>query len=256
MTPDTGTPETGTPETGRRRHRAEPTTDGVTPVNHYPSDPAWREVDAYFAETLLAEDDVLVAARDSGAETTMPHAEVAANQGALLGLLVGISGARRVLEFGALAGYSTIWFARAVGEGGHVTTLELEPDNASVTSRNLETAGVSERVDVRIGPAAESAAALVEEGAEPYDLVFIDADKPSTPQYLRAALQLTGPGAVIVIDNVVRDGAVADADSENPAVRGIREAVEDIGTHPELEATALQTVGLKGWDGLVIARRR
>ncbi|GAA1727663.1 O-methyltransferase [Brachybacterium phenoliresistens] len=227
-----------------------------TPVNRYASAPAWRAVDAYFTHELVGEDEALVAARESGARTTMPNAEVAANQGALLGLLIGIAGARRVLEFGTLAGYSTIWCARAVGAQGRVTTLELEPQNAHVALENLERAGVADRVEVRIGPAAESAQHLIEEGAEPYDLVFIDADKPGNPAYLAAALRLTGPGAVIVIDNVVRDGAVVDAASEDPRVQGVRQVVQDIAEHPELEATALQTVGVKGWDGLLIARRR
>jgi len=226
------------------------------PVNRYASAPAWRAVDEYFSAALVDEDDALVAARESGARTTMPNAEVAANQGALLGLLAQISGARRVLEFGTLAGYSTVWFARAVGDGGRVVTFELDEQNAAVARENLARAGVADRVDVVVGAAATSVQTLIDDGTEPFDLVFIDADKPSNPIYLAAALELTGPGAVIVIDNVVRDGAVVDEHSEDPRVQGVRAVVDAIAASPELDATALQTVGEKGWDGLIIARRR
>ena len=228
----------------------------AVPVNRYASAPAWRAVDNYFTAALVDEDVALVEARESGARTTMPNAEVAANQGALLALLAQIGGARRVLEFGTLAGYSTVWFARAVGDSGRVVTFELEEQNAAVARANLAQAGVGDRVEVIVGPAATSAQALIDEGVEPFDLVFIDADKPSNPIYLAAALELTGPGAVIVIDNVVRDGAVVDENSDDPRVQGVRAVVDAIASHPELDATALQTVGEKGWDGLILARRR
>ncbi|MGJ3507917.1 O-methyltransferase [Enemella sp. A6] len=228
----------------------------ATPVNRYASDPQWRAVDEYFTETLVAEDEALVGARDSGARTTMPNAEVAANQGALLALLIRMSGARRVLEFGTLAGYSTIWFARAAGDTGRVVTLELEDLNAEVARANIERAGVGDRVEIMVGPAAESAQQLIDAEVEPFDFVFIDADKPSNPAYLEASLRLTQPGAVIVIDNVVRDGAVVDADSDDPRVQGVREVVAAIGADSSLTATAVQTVGIKGWDGLLILQRR
>lgn len=228
----------------------------TTPMNRYPAAPLWRAVDDYFSDALVGEDAALVAARDSGASTTMPNAEVAANQGALLGMLVQIAGARRVLEFGTLAGYSTIWFARAVGETGRVVTFELEEQNAAVARENLTRAGVADRVDVIVGAASDSAQQLIDSGAEPFDFVFIDADKPSNPAYLAAALELTRPGAVIVIDNVVRDGAVADTDSDDPRVQGVRQVVADIAEDPRLEATALQTVGVKGWDGVIVLRRK
>lgn len=230
--------------------------DETPQVNRYASAPAWRAVDDYFTESLVTEDAALVAARDSGAETTMPHAEVAANQGALLGLLVQIAGARRVLEFGTLAGYSTIWFARAAGNAGRVVTFELEEGNAAVARANFDRAGVADRVDVIVGPAAESAQRLIDGKVEPFDFVFIDADKPSNPVYLDAAIQLTRPGAVIVIDNVVRDGAVVEPNSDDPRVRGVREVVAAIASNPLLDATAVQTVGVKGWDGLIILRRK
>jgi predicted O-methyltransferase YrrM len=225
-------------------------------VNRYESLAAWREVDDYFTDALVREDEALIAARLSGARTTMPDAEVAANQGALLGLIAQIAGARRIVEFGTLAGYSTIWLARAVGPAGRVVTFELEEQNAEIARANLVRAGVHERVDVLVGPAAESARRLIAERADPFDLVFIDADKPSNPQYLAAAIELTGSGAVIVIDNVVRDGAAVDTDSDDPRVQGVRAVTDAIADHPQLEATAVQTVGVKGWDGLIIARRK
>lgn len=230
-------------------------TDRTTHTENDDPAAAWRAVDEYFTNALVEEDESWAAARASSARTTMPSVEVAPNQGAMLSLLTRIAGAKRVLEFGTLAGYSTLWFARAVGAGGRVVTLELEEQNAAVARENLEHAGVAERVEIIVGPAAESAKRLVSDGAQPFDLVFIDADKPSNPVYLAAALSLTRAGAVIVIDNVVRDGAVVDVDSEDPRVEGVRRVVSDVADHPELEATAIQTVGEKGWDGLLIARR-
>jgi predicted O-methyltransferase YrrM len=170
-------------------------------------------------------------------------------------MLVSMIGAKRVLEFGTLAGYSSIWMARAAGEGGVVTSLELEEQNAAIARANAERAGVGDRVEVVVGPARASAQALVDAAGEPYDFVFIDADKQSTPEYLRLVLQLTHPGSVIVIDNVVRNGATADADSTDDQVIGMRTALADIAANPALEATALQTVGLKGWDGFAVIRR-
>lgn len=161
-------------------------------------------VDEYVGDVLVVEEDAQIAARESGRETTMPLAEVAPNQGKLLRLLVEMVGARRVLVFGNLAGYSTIWLARAVGPGGRVTSFELEETNAAIARTNLDRAGVGERVDVVTGPAGPSARRLIESAPPPYDFVFIDADKPSNPEYLQASLALTHPGSVIVIDNVVQ----------------------------------------------------
>lgn len=232
------------------------TSAGKPSVNRDESSAAWRDVDEYFADALVQEDDALVAARESAAGTTMPNAAVAPNQGAFLGLVTRVTGARRVLEFGTLAGYSTIWFARAVGPEGRVVTFELEERNARIARDNLERAGVSGWVDVRVGPAAASAQRLIEDRVEPFDVVFIDADKPSNPAYLEAALRLTSPGAVIIIDNVVRHGAVTQAGSGDPSVEGVRAVTRDIAANPDLDATAVQTVGIKGWDGMIIARRR
>ncbi|WP_242882518.1 O-methyltransferase [Actinomadura litoris] len=221
----------------------------------YESDQDWREVDAYFEDSLVAEDDALTAARASGTRTTMPRAEVSPNQGKLLGMLCQMADATRVLEFGTLAGYSTIWLARAVGDGGHVTTLELEEQNAEVARRNLERAGVTDRVEILTGPATESVQRLIDDAVEPYDFVFIDADKPNNPAYLQASLALTRPGAVIVIDNVVRNGTVTDSETLDASAQGVRAVVAEIARDPRLDATATQTVGAKGWDGFLLIRR-
>ncbi|WP_159794599.1 O-methyltransferase [Puerhibacterium puerhi] len=215
----------------------------------------WDDVDTYLEDLLVPQDEALAAARESSARTTMPHAAVSPAQGRFLALLAQAAGARRVLELGTLAGYSTIWFARAVGPDGRVTTLELEEANAAVARENLERAGVADRVDVVVGPAAASAQRLVDDGVEAFDLVFVDADKPSNPQYLRLALELTRPGSLIVVDNVVRAGAVADAGSDDPRVLGSRRVLADVAADDRLEATVLQTVGGKGWDGFALVRR-
>lgn len=213
----------------------------------------WARVDDYLVGELVHEDARLTAARDAGRAAGLPAIEVSPAQGALLALLVRISGARRVLEFGTLAGYSTLWFAEAVGPEGHVTTLEIDPAHAAVARSNFDRAGVAHRVRLVEGPAADSAQALVEAGEEPFDLVFIDADKPSNARYLELAIELARPGTVIVVDNVVRGGAVADPRSRDERVVGSRAVLYDLGAHPRLTATALQTVGSKGWDGFALA---
>jgi predicted O-methyltransferase YrrM len=207
----------------------------------------WNTVDHYLSDTLISEDEALREARRATRDATMPGAEVTPAQGALLALIARISGARRVLEIGTLTGYSTIWLARAAE---HVTTLELDPGNAETARRHLTAAGVAERVDLRVGPAAESLATLT----GTFDLIFIDADKPSNPAYLREALRLSHPGTVIFADNVVRDGHVAYPESDDPRVRGVRRFFEMVAADPRLEATALQTVGAKGWDGFSLIR--
>jgi predicted O-methyltransferase YrrM len=215
----------------------------------------WTAVDCYLVDTLVDEDTPLALARDAGGDTTAGHIEVAPNQGALLAILARMIGARRVLEFGTLAGYSTIWLARAAGADGHVDTLELEEQNAGIARANFKRAGVFDRVDVHVAPAADTAAELIQRGVEPYDFVFIDADKPNNPVYLAAAMDLTHPGSVIVVDNVVRNGAVLDADTEDPGVQGTRAALEAAAADPRVSATALQTVGSKGWDGFALLLR-
>ena len=219
----------------------------------YEGEELWREVDRYFIAELVHEDAALAQARASSAATVMPRADVAPNQGAFLSIIAQIAGARRVLEFGTLAGYSAIWLARAVGPGGKVVTFEADERTAAIARRNFEHAGVSGTVQLIVGPAAVSVQRLIDEGTPPFDLVFIDADKPSNPRYLAAALKLSRPGTVIIGDNVVRNGAVTDPGSDDPRVRGVREFTTAMGRNPALEATVLQTVGLKGWDGFSIA---
>ncbi|MFF1877107.1 O-methyltransferase [Leifsonia sp. NPDC058230] len=215
----------------------------------------WTAVDRYLVDTLVDEDATLALARESADDTTAGHIEVAPNQGAFLALLAQMIGARRILEFGTLAGYSTIWLARATGVDGHVDTLELEEQNAEIARANFKRAGVFDRVDVHVAPAAQTAAELIERSVEPYDLVFIDADKPNNPVYLAAAMELTHPGSVIVIDNVVRNGSVVDAGSEDPSAQGTRAVLAAAAADPRLSATALQTVGSKGWDGFALLLR-
>lgn len=222
----------------------------------YESEEIWRRVDAYFIDNLCPDDDALSSARNASRAAGLPDHEVAPNQAKLLSLICSMIGARSVLEFGTLAGYSTIWFARAVGPDGHVTTLEVDPDCARVAKQNFAIAGVGPRIELLEGRAIDSARDLVARGAGPFDLVFIDADKPNNLQYLNAALQLTRPGSVIVGDNVVRNGAVVDAQSDDARVQGSRQLIEAMSRDPRLEATAIQTVGMKGWDGFALARVR
>jgi predicted O-methyltransferase YrrM len=214
----------------------------------------WNDVDAYFAALLAPEDDALAAAlRDSDA-AGLPHINVTPTQGKLLHLLVQIHGGRRILEFGTLGGYSTIWLARALPEDGRLISFEYDPRHAEVARRNLDRAGVGRLVDVRVGAALEALPKLVDENPEPFDFVFIDADKANNRNYLEWALKLTRPGALIVVDNVVRGGGVTDADTDRPDIRGTRAALELIASHPKLSGTAVQTVGGKGWDGFALAR--
>jgi len=210
-------------------------------------------VDDYLTQALLPSDPELDAALTDASAAGLPAINVTPHQGAFLHILARIAGARRILEVGTLGGYSTIWLARALPEGGRLVTLEIQPRHAEVAAANLRRAGVEDRVEIRVAPAASSLAALVEEGVEPFDLVFIDANKPGNPEYLEWALRLTRPGSVIVVDNVIRHGAVADADSEDVDVIGSRQVLERMGAEPRLTATALQTVGAKGWDGFAVA---
>ncbi|MFG2670759.1 O-methyltransferase [Streptomyces sp. NPDC048445] len=213
----------------------------------------WAEVDEYFNALLLGPDEALDAAVEASEKAGLPAIQVAANQGKLLNLLARLQGARTVLEIGTLGGYSTIWLARALPEGGSVVTLEADPECAEVARRNIERAGLADVVEVRVGPALDTLPLLAEQGYGPFDVVFIDADKPSNPDYLAWSLKLTRPGSLIVADNVVRDGEVADAGSEDPKVRGVRRFTELVAAEPTLTATALQTVGTKGYDGLLMA---
>ncbi len=215
----------------------------------------WRAVDDYLAP-LVAEDDALRAANEAAASAGLPPIQVSAPQGRLLSLLARLHGARRALEVGTLAGYSTIWLARGLaGPDRHVTTVELDPRHAEVARANLARAGLADVVDVRVGRGVDVLAALADEGVAPYDIVFIDADKPSNTAYLEASLRLTRPGALLLVDNVVRGGAIADGTAADERVAGSRAVVERVAGDPTLEGTVIQTVGSKGYDGFLLVRR-
>ncbi|MFJ8809694.1 O-methyltransferase [Streptomyces sp. NPDC102490] len=214
----------------------------------------WDDVDTYFISHLAPDDEALAAARRESDAAGLPPVNVTANQGKLLQLLAQLQGARTVLEIGTLGGYSTIWLARALPADGRLVTLEYNARHAEVAVRNIARTGLDALVDVRVGPALETLPKLADENPPPFDLVFIDADKGNNPHYLEWALRLTRAGSLIVLDNVVRGGRVADADDSADDVRGTRAAIELIGSHPRLSGTALQTVGGKGYDGFALAR--
>jgi len=214
----------------------------------------WNDVDDYLIGHLSPHDEVLEATlRDSDA-AGLPQIAVSAAAGKLLHLLARIQGAARILEIGTLGGYSTILLARALPADGRLITLEYSPKHAEVAGRNIARAGLDKLVEIRVGPALDSLAALADENAAPFDLVFIDADKANNPNYVEWALKLTRPGSLIIVDNVVRGGRVADPANTDPDVLGTRAAIELIGSHPRLSGTAIQTVGEKGYDGFALAR--
>lgn len=212
---------------------------------------AYRAADEYLAKTLVGHDDALEHALSTQRSAALPDIEVSPVSGKLLNLLARISGARRVLEIGTLGAYSTIWMARAVGPDGEVVSIEAEPHIAEIARANLEFAGVSERVQVLEGRGEDVLPTL--EGGEPFDLVFIDADKESNTLYLDFAARLGRAGTVIVLDNIGREGDIVDENSTDSMVIGTRAALQMLGEDPRFDATAFQTIGLKGWDGTAIA---
>ena len=216
------------------------------------SDPRWTQVDEYIAGKLLKPDPALDAALAANEAGGLPAIDVSAVQGKFLHLLALATGVKRILEVGTLGGYSTIWLARALGDGGALVTLELDPHHAEVARANIDRAGMGDRVDIRVGPAADTLAAMVAADEAPFDLVFIDADKPGNPAYFDAAVALSRPGTVIIVDNVVRDGGVLDPDGD-AAIRGTRALFDALARDDRVTATALQTVGAKKWDGFVMA---
>jgi predicted O-methyltransferase YrrM len=215
----------------------------------------WTQVDNYFGNLLAPAhtDDELDAALQANEQAGLPQIDVTRLQGKFLEFLVRISGARRILEIGTLGGYSTIWLARALPGDGRIVSLELDPHHAEVARANLENAGVLDSVDLIVGPAIDTLPTLKNSAAAPFDLIFIDADKQSYPQYLHWALKLSRPGTVIVADNVVREGKVIQMDSDDPNVQGVRRFTELLAAEPRLSATVLQTVGVKGYDGFALA---
>lgn len=218
------------------------------------SETSWRAVDAFLSGRLCPDDDSVLAARERARAAGLPDIEVSVSQAQLLALLCQMTGATRILEFGTLFGYSAITMARAIGAKADITTFEIDEVHAKVARENFEAVGVSEQIELVEGVAADNARALIDSGAEPFDLVFIDADKPNNPIYVEAAIELAHPGTLIVVDNIVRDGAVIDPDPADEKAMGARAAVDLIAEHPRLEATAIQTVGTKGWDGFLLAR--
>lgn len=221
---------------------------------HMTQDEKWLAIDDYIVESFLDEDPVLEAAQAACDAAGLPQIQVAPLQGKFLMMLARALNALKILEVGTLGGYSTIWLARGLADDGHVTTLELDPQHAEVAERNFEMAGLKDRITVRQGPALESMAALHAEDAGPFDLVFIDADKPSTPDYFEWAVKLSRPGSFIVVDNVVREGAILAAQSDNKHVKGLRAFYARAAASPRVTATAFQTVGHKGHDGLAIVQ--
>lgn len=211
----------------------------------------WMKVDEFYA-AVVHEDEVLKAAACEAEKAGLPAIAVSASQGKLLMFVAQMIGARKILEVGTLAGYSTIWLARGVAEGGRVITLEYEQKHADVAGKNFERAGLAQQIEVRVGDATKTMAQLVAEGAGPFDLIFLDANKDGYPDYYELSLKLSRRGTVIFADNVVRDGAVADAATKDEAVRGVRRLAEIVAKDERVSATAIQTVGSKGYDGFAL----
>ncbi|WP_329018084.1 O-methyltransferase [Streptomyces sp. NBC_00690] len=215
----------------------------------------WEAVDRYLTDLLAPDDDALTTALTSSESAGLPSIAVAGNQGKLLHLLAASMGARTILEIGTLGGYSTIWLARALPDGGRLISLEYSPEHAEVARGNLARAGLDHIAEVRTGAALETLPKLAAEpGAGPFDLFFIDADKKNNPHYVEWALKLSRPGSLIIVDNTVRGGAVVERDSTDPSVVGTREMYALVAREPRLDATAVQTVGVKGYDGFLLAR--
>ncbi|HZR21294.1 MAG TPA: O-methyltransferase [Verrucomicrobiae bacterium] len=217
-----------------------------------PNQPQWTAIDEFLAGSLLAPDPVLDAALEASTAAGLPEIQVTPCQGQFLQLLAKLQGARSILEIGTLGGYSTIWLARGLPPGGRLVTLEVDPHHAEVARTNIARAGLSAIVDLRIGPALETLPKLACESLGPFDFIFIDADKPTTPDYFSWAVKLARQGSLIVVDNVIRKGTLLD-DTKDPAVLGMRRFLELLAAEKGLTATAIQTVGSKGYDGFAIA---
>lgn len=213
----------------------------------------FEQTDRYIAGLLAPTDPVLEATEQSIIDAGMPVISVSANQGKFLYLLAQLCRAERILELGTLGGYSSIWLARALPPGGKLTTIELEPAYAEVAQQNFLRAGLADKIDIRIGRGLDVLPQLEAEGAGPFDMVFIDADKPPYTEYFRHALRMSRPGTLIVADNVIREGKVLDADHPDERVQGVRRFNEMLATEPGVTATILQTVGAKEWDGMALA---
>jgi predicted O-methyltransferase YrrM len=214
----------------------------------------WSAVDRYITGILVPQDKALEAALKASAAAGLPAINVAPNQGKLLNLLAQTAGARQILEIGTLGGYSTIWLARALPPDGRLISLEADPKHAEVARANIAAAGLSGVVDIRLGKALESLARIEAEKLPPFDFIFIDADKAGLPDYFAFALKLARQGTLIIADNVVREGRVIDGNNEDPNIKGVRHMNELIAAEPRVSATAVQTVGVKGYDGFALIR--
>lgn len=212
----------------------------------------WAQVDRYFSDALIPADADLAAASEATVAAGLPPIAVSEVQGKLLYLLARMHQARTILEVGTLGGFSTIWLARALPPDGRLITLELDPKHAHVATANIARAGLAKVVELRLGAAADSLAQIVKEGGGPFDFIFIDADKKSIPEYFSRALELSRPGTVIIVDNVVRNGAVIEAESSDPDIQGVRRFTEMVTKEPRVSGTAVQTVGAKGYDGFAL----
>ncbi len=213
----------------------------------------WKAVDSYFSDLLVQQDQALIAALQAAEAAGLPAIQVTPCQGKFLAMQAMLLGARSILEVGTLGGYSTIWMARALPVDGRLITLEVNPRHAEIARQNIANAGLDAKVDLRLGGAHQTLEQLTAQSEGPFDLIFLDADKPSLPDYLAWSLKLTRPGSLIIADNVVRKGAVIESDSADAAVQGVRRFNEIVAAEPRLTATALQTVGDKGYDGFVMA---
>jgi predicted O-methyltransferase YrrM len=213
----------------------------------------WTDVDQYTTDLLIPPDPVLDAVLKASDEAKLPSISVSPSQGKLLMLLAKLAGATRILEIGTLGGYSSIWLARALPPGGRLITLEANPKHAEVAGNNITRAGFGDSVEVRLGDARAGIQQLAGEKAAPFDLIFIDADKQSIPHYLEWSLKMSHRGTLIIIDNVVRDGALIDGTSQDANVQGARRMHEMLGSEPRISATTIQTVGSKGYDGFTLA---
>lgn len=212
----------------------------------------WNEVDLYMNDKLIQPDPILDEVLKANQEAELPAIDVSPSQGKFLHLLASLKGAKRILEIGTLGGYSTIWLARALPKNGQLITLELSAHHAEVARANLKRAGVSHLVEVIVGPGLDTLAVLRDKGTEPFDLIFIDADKPNNPNYLKWALELSKRGSTIICDNVVRQGHVVNSESEDENVKGIRQFMNALAQEKRISATAIQTVGSKGYDGFIV----
>ncbi|MGP4067175.1 O-methyltransferase [Halobacillus sp. B29] len=213
----------------------------------------WTEVDDYFNSQLVQEKDAMNEVLKSNSEAGLPSIDVSAAQGKMLHVLAKIKGAKRILEVGTLGGYSSIWLASALPEDGRLVTLEASEKHAQAARKNIEHAGLKEKVEILLGPANETFPSLAETETDPFDFVFIDADKRNNPSYIKWAIDLSARGACIVVDNVVRHGEVVVKDSQDPDIEGIRDMFDILSNEPRIDSTAIQTVGSKGYDGFLLA---